>query len=383
MTTQKITLMDFLAKITEPRHSRTRAHHLGEVLIIAICALLCGGEGFNDMEHFGKAREAWFRTFLKLPNGIPSHDTFNRVFSMIDPLKFMEVFIEWTHTLRSTLEGDIIAIDGKALRRASKKGSRIPQVVSAWSRDNGISLGQIQVDEKSNEITAVPLLLRQLDLAGCIVTLDAMGCQKKITKEIHEGDADYAIALKGNQETIHEEVKTFLNAEVLYYHDLQRKIPSSLLTLETVEKDHGRHEVRRYYLSAKIDWFQDKDQWENLRCFGMVESIRTVTGEAPSTERRFYLTSIPPDIRLFEKAVRGHWSVENQLHWVMDVVFREDLSRARVGHASQNLATLRRLSLNLLKLSPKKLSIRSKRLNAAWDLDYLRSLITQKLEVTL
>jgi hypothetical protein len=147
MTTQKITLMDFLAKITEPRHSRTRAHHLGEVLIIAICALLCGGEGFNDMEHF--AREAWFRTFLKLPNGIPSHDTFNRVFSMIDPLKFMEVFIEWTHTLRSTLEGDIIAIDGKALRRASKKGSRIPQVVSAWSRDNGISLGQIQVDEKS------------------------------------------------------------------------------------------------------------------------------------------------------------------------------------------------------------------------------------------
>jgi len=380
MSTQKPSLTALLSQIEDPRHSRTQIHDLGEILTISACSMLCGGESFNDMEYFGTVREAWLRTFLKLTHGIPSHDTFNRVFSMINPARFMEVFVAWTNTLRSVLDRDIVAIDGKALRRASKKGSRIPQVVSAWSRDNGICLGQIQVDEKSNEITAVPLLLRQLDLAGCIVTLDAMGCQKKIAKEIHESDADYVLALKGNQETVHDEVKTFLDEEIRLHLDPERKTTSSLLVFETIEKDHGRHEIRRYYLSTKTHWFQDRDQWENLQCFGMVESIRTVTGEAPSTERRYYLGSIPADAELFAKAVRGHWSVENQLHWCLDVLFREDLSRARSGHASQNLATLRRLSLNLLKRSTKKCSLRQKRLNAAWDYDYLKELMTQKID---
>jgi predicted transposase YbfD/YdcC len=383
MTTQKNTLIEFLSIIPDPRHHRTREHDLGEILIISVCCLLCGGDGFNDMEQFGEDKREWFKTFLKLPNGTPSHDTFNRVFSMIDPQKFMEVFIEWTQTLREKLGRDIIAMDGKSLRRASKKGSRIPQVVSAWSRDNGLCLGQIQVDEKSNEITAVPLLLRQLDLADCIVTLDAMGCQKKIAKEIHESDADYVISLKGNHETVHDEVKSFLEAELVNHLDPERKTPSSLLSFETVDKGHGRHEIRRYYLSDQIGWFADKSKWENLKCFGMVESIRTVTGNPPTTERRFYIASIPSDIQLFEKAVRGHWSVENQLHWVMDVIFNEDQSRARTKHASQNLATLRRLSLNLLKLSPKKRSIRGKKLSAAWDHDYLKSLITQKINPNL
>jgi predicted transposase YbfD/YdcC len=383
MSTQKTTLIQILSKIEDPRHSRTQIHDLGEILTIAACAMLCGAESFNDMEHFGTVKEPWLKTFLRLSHGVPSHDTFNRVFSMINPTHFMEAFVEWTQTLRLALDRDIVAIDGKALRRASKKGSRIPQVVSAWSRDNGLCLGQIQVDEKSNEITAVPKLLRQLDLAGCIVTIDAMGCQKKIAKEIHEADADYVLALKGNQETVHDEVKAFLDEEVRLHLNTERKTPSTLLTFETTEKDHGRLEVRRYYLSTKIDWFQDRAQWENLRCVGMVESIRSVTGEAPSLERRYYLGSIPADARLFAKAVRGHWSVENNLHWCMDVLFREDLSRARSGHASQNLATLRRLSLNLLKKSSKKCSLRQKRLNAGWDSDYLKELLTQNIESPL
>ena len=252
--------------------------------------------------------------------------------------------------------------------------------MSAWASAHRLVLGQEAVDAKSNEITALPQLLRVLELSGCIVTLDAMGCQKKIAREIIESDADYVLALKGNQETVHQEVKAFLDQALA---ETQKPRPrgakpspaAGLARLETVEKDHGRLETRRYYQSSELAWFADWEQWEGLKSVGMVEAIREVDGTA-SVERRYYLSSLPVNIELFARAVRSHWGVENKLHWVMDVCFREDQSRARAGYAAENLATLRRLALNLLKREQtKKRGIRGKQLNAGWDHAYLLRLL--------
>jgi predicted transposase YbfD/YdcC len=274
-----------------------------------------------------------------------------------------------------------VALDGKALRRALNKEQSLPYVVSAWAEGNGLVLGQLKVADKSNEITAVPELLRVLELKGSIVTLDAMGCQKKIAREIIEADADYVLALKGNHECVHREVQTFLDQTVA---EKQQALPrgakpsravATLQCLETTEKDHGRIEIRRYYQSHHLDWFEDLDLWEGLQTVGMVESIRQIEGKT-STERRYYLSSLPLDVAEFARAVRGHWGVENKLHWVMDVCFREDQSRARTGYAAENLATLRRLALNLLRRDKtKKRGIKGKQLNAGWDHAYLLRLL--------
>jgi predicted transposase YbfD/YdcC len=351
------------------------------VLIIAVCCLLCAGESFNDMEDFGKAKHDWLKGFLKLRNGIPSHDTFNRVFQALDPKQFLECFLRWTQSVRQAIPQEIVALDGKALRRAMNKTESPRYVVSAWAESNNLVLGQLKVDEKSNEITAVPELLRVLELAGCIVTVDAMGCQKKIAKEIIEADADYVLALKGNQEKVHEEVKSFLDGSLEEQKKQRPKgalVPKEVLALksfETVEKDHGRIEKRTYYQSDYLDWFADKDKWEGLRSVGMVQSTREVDGTV-TVERRYYLSSLKTDVETFARAVRGHWGVENKLHWVMDVCFREDQSRARAGFAAENLATLRRLALNLLKReTTKKRGIRGKQLNASWNQPYLLRLL--------
>ena len=360
-------LLDHFAGIPDPRLDRTRRHELVDILVIAICTLLCGGEGFNDMEDFGKAKEEWFRTFLKLPNGIPTHDTFNRLFAALAPDRFLDSFLAWTQSLRQAVGEEIVAMDGKALRRAMRKGG-MPYVVSAWAVRNGLVLGQLRVEEKSNEITAVPRLLRALDLAGCIVTLDAMGCQKRTAREIIDADANYVLALKGNQETVHDEVRTYLDDAIL-------NAPSELACTQTVEKDHGRIETRRYWQSDRLDWFADRNKWEGLRSVGVVESIREINGKA-QTERRYFLCSLPLDVHRFANAVRSHWGVENQLHWVLDVQFNEDQSRARSGHAAENLATLRRLALNLLKRdTTKKRGIRGKQKNAGWSHPYLLLLL--------
>ena len=369
----RTSLVAHFACVPDPRINRRREHDLIDILVIAVCTLLCAGETFNDMEDFGKAKRDWFSTFLKLRNGIPSHDTFNRVFAALDPKQFLDCFLRWTQSLRAAVPQEIVALDGKALRRALNKGQSVKYVVSAWAESNGLVLGQLKVADKSNEITAVPELLRVLELSGCIVTLDAMGCQKKIGKEIVEADADYVLALKGNQETVHEEVKSFLDATLL-----EQKTPrlpgaklseaaATLASLETVEKDHGRLEIRRYYQSDRLDWFADRLKWEGLKSVGMVESLREVDGKT-TVERRYYLASLPLGIETLARAVRGHWGVENKVHWIMDVCFREDQSRARTGYAAENLATLRRLALNLLKQEKtKKRGIRGKQLNASWD----------------
>jgi predicted transposase YbfD/YdcC len=374
-------LVAHFARVPDPRINRRRDHDLIDILVIAVCTLLCAGETFNDMEDFGKAKLDWFRTFLKLRNGIPSHDTFNRVFAALDPKQFLDCFLRWTQSLREAVPQEIVALDGKALRRALNQGQSVKYVVSAWAESNGLVLGQLKVADKSNEITAVPELLRVLELSGCIVTLDAMGCQKKIAQEIIAADADYVLALKGNQETVHEEVKSFLDATLLEQQSprLQgaklSKAAATLVSLETVEKDHGRLEIRRYYQSDYLDWFADRPKWEGLKSVGMVESLREVDGQT-TVERRYYLASLPLGIATLARAVRGHWGVENKVHWIMDVCFREDQSRARAGYAAENLATLRRLALNLLKQEKtKKRGIRGKQLNAGWDHAYLLRLL--------
>jgi predicted transposase YbfD/YdcC len=377
----KKSLIEHLSTIQDPRVNRTKDHELIDILVIAICALLCRGESFNDMEDFGKAKCEWFKTFLSLPNGIPSHDTFNRLFQALDPEQFLEAFLNWTQSVRQAVPDEIVAMDGKALRRALNEDKHPRYIVSAWAGENGLVLGQLKVDEKSNEITAVPRLLRVLELSGCIVTLDAMGCQKNIAKEIKEADAEYVLALKGNQDTIHREVKEFLDdavaeAKTWRRPGVQPEVQAApLATKKVVEKDHGRLETREYFQSQDLGWFADRSKWEGLQSVGMVESTREINGKI-SKERRYYISSLPLDIERFARAVRGHWGIENRLHWVLDVQLGEDQSRARSGYAAENLATLRRLAMNLLKSEKtKKRGIRGKQNSASWDHAYLLKLL--------
>ena len=370
-------LIECFEELSDPRMNRTRYHKLVDILVIGLCSLLTGGEGFSDMEVFGKAKQDWLKTFLELPKGIPSHDTFNRVFSAIDPHAFLECFIQWVQGICPALQNEIVAIDGKALRHALDEGQAIPYIVSAWASNNGLTLGQVKVNDKSNEITAIPELLRALELKGCIVTLDAMGCQKDIAARIIAKQADYVLALKGNHATIHEEVKEYFDAAVppCAIQCADADALGAMDFFQTVEKDHGRIETRRYWHSTDIEWFADKPLWKGLRSFGMVESIRRIKGKS-SIERRYYLCSLPFGAQQFAKAARGHWGVENPLHWSLDVTFGEDNSRARTKNAAQNVATLRRIALNLVKNKPaKKCSVRQRRILAALDGQYLLELL--------
>lgn len=362
-------LITILSRLPDPRSERSKEHELTDLLASAVCTLLVGGESFYDMADFGHARKDWLATFLRLPNGIPSHDTFNRLFQALDPTAFAEAFAQWTQTLRQRLEREVVALDGKAARRATAVGQSPRHLVSAWATEHGLTLGQLQVAEKSNEITAVPALLRQLELAGCIVTADALHCPKAIAKEIIAADAAYVLALKGNQGTVHDEVRAYLDDA------LARQDPA-LATHTQVDKGHGRLETRRCWQSAALAWFADREKWAGLRSVGVVEATRRV-GERTTVERRYYLSSLPVDIAQLAKAVRGHWAVENQLHWVLDVVFGEDQSRARTGHAVANLGLLRRLALNLLRRDKTcKRGAKGKQLNAALKPDYLLRLLT-------
>jgi predicted transposase YbfD/YdcC len=358
--------------IEDPRMDRSKEHLLSDILVIAVCAMLCGAEHFTDFEDFGEAKEDFFRTFLQLPHGIPSHDTFRRVFALLDPQQFADCFRRWTEGLRKAIGQEIVAVDGKTLRRSHDraKGKGPVHMVSAWARENGLVLGQVKVDGKSNEITAIPELLQTLKLAGCIVTIDAMGCQTKIAGEIAAAGADYVLALKANQETLHAETKSFLeDAQAEGFPGIAHD------TLETSERAHGRKETRRYWITAEISWLTQHASWPKLRSVGMVESIREIQGHT-TVERRFYLGSIPADAKTFARAVRGHWAIENALHWSLDVSFAEDQCRVRAGYAAENLAILRHISLNLLKQeTTKKRGIKSKQKNAGWDHAYLLKLL--------
>lgn len=367
--TKIVSLLTLLEEVPDPRVTATVDHDLPDILTIALCTMLCGGESFYDMEQFGQVRLDWLKTFLRLRNGAPTHDTYNRVFQALDPEKFGDCLVRWTQSVRAVLGGEVVALDGKAVRRALNRGEDPRVIVSAWATESGLLLGQRKVKNKSNEITAVPDLLRALELAGCIVTADALHCQKDIAKEIIEADADYVLALKGNQGTAFAEVKSFLD-------DAVARNEVHLVFTEMVGKEHGRHEVRRYWQTEKLDWFADRPEWEGLKSVGVVEARRTVQGKE-SVERRYYLSSLKADATKFARAVRGHWGVENSLHWVLDVVFGEDQSRARSGHAAENLAATRRLALNLLRRDKIcKRSIKGKLMRAAIDPDYLKRILT-------
>ena len=303
---RRLSLIEHLQQLPDPRVAGRCEHDLIDVLVvIALCCLLCGGEGFNAMENFGHAKRSWFGTLLRLRSGITTHDTFHRVFAALKPEAFLEMFMAWTQTLRVTIAEDLVALNGKALRRALDRGQSPWVIVSAWAASNALVLGHIEVPDKTNEITALPKLLRALELTGCIVSLDAMGCRKEIAREIKEADAEYVLALKGNQGQCHQEIKSYLE-DALARHGEKAPAQKNAVPLaykETVEKDHGHMETRRYWQSADLDWFAGKAEWEGLRSVGVVESVRQVGEAAPTVERRYYLSSLD----------------ENSLHWVLDV----------------------------------------------------------------
>jgi predicted transposase YbfD/YdcC len=363
-------LIGHFSIIKDPRKERTKKHKLIDIFVIVICGMISGFETWVDIEEWAKLNEAWLKQYLELANGIPSHDTLGRVFSLINPKIFQEQFLKWVKEIKEITAGQIISIDGKTVRRSmdQNKGKKAIHLVNAWCHENQLLLAQEKVSEKSNEITAIPKLLDILDVKGCIVTVDAMGCQKEIAKKITDNGSDYVFGLKGNQSGLLENVKP-------YFEDINKN-SKNYDWYQTIEKDHGRIEKRSYCTFSDVSWLQIHHKWPGLASVTQVISERTMNNKT-TTEKRYYLSSLSNCAKKIGYAIRAHWSVENSCHWVLDVTFNEDQARSRLGHAAENLSLLRKTALNLLKqeqsLSNK--SIRLKRLNASQDKNYLAKVI--------
>ena len=362
-------------ELDDPRISPATRHQLLDIVAIALCAVICGADTWVEVEAFGRAKEAWLRTFLALPHGMPSHDTFGRVFAALDPEQFERGFRSWVAAVVKLTAGAVVAVDGKTLRRSHDRsqGKEALVLVSAWAEANRLLLGQVAVPAGSNEIPVIPAVVQQLALEGCLVTVDAIGCQSAIATQITEQGADYVLELKENQETLHDAVVFLFAAGQAdgfagLSHDYRR----------TIEKNHGRLEVRQVWTVAEpavIAYLDPAGAWPQLRSVAMVVAERRIGAES-SRETRYYLSSLPGNAARVGAAVRGHWGIENRLHWVLDIAFREDESRVRQGHAGQNLAVLRRLALNLLRQEPTaKMGTKAKRLKAGWDHPYLLKLL--------
>jgi predicted transposase YbfD/YdcC len=358
--------LKYFAELRDPRVERNREHLLEEILLMAIAAVLSGAESWNDMAEYGKSKREWLNTFLTLPFGIPSHDTFNRVFTALDPEEMEKGFVAWVSSIAKLTAGEVVAIDGKTLCGTRETGKKkLVHMVSAWAEGNGLVLGQRKVDEKSNEITAIPKLLNALELAGAVVTIDAMGCQREIAKLIVEKKADYVLAVKDNQGLLAEQVRdSFLLLEADSVD-------------EQIDCGHGRVEQRRCSVIADLSMIEKAAEWASLQGLVRIQSERyhKVSGKI-EREIRYYITSLRPDAAGLNRIVRQHWGIENKLHWVLDVGFGEDLDRKRAGHSAQNFSLLNRIALNLLKQEKSlQRGIKGKRLKAAWDHPYLLKLL--------
>jgi len=366
----------FFENLADPRLERTKRHSLLDIVILAVCATLGNADGWADIERFANAKIDFFRSFLELPNGIPSHDTFGRVFALLDPAALMACIQEWLNALASAMAGEVVAIDGKTLRGSfdTAAGKNPLHLVSAWACTARLTLGQVAVDAKSNEITAIPLLLELLDLKDCIVTIDAMGCQKDIAAAIRAREGDYVLAVKDNQPDLHQTVH-----EAFMVHAADDFRDPSLKRIKTVERGHGRDETREYFIAEAPPALVRGEQWKDVRSIGMVTRTRVVNGEE-ADEIVYYVSSLPPKVKQFAKAVRGHWGIENRLHWSLDVTFAEDRSRVRKDHSPLNLSMLRRLALSILRKDTSiKDSLRGKRLRAGWDEEVLLQILTGSL----
>lgn len=359
---------ELLHAITDPRQMKKITHPLENIIMITICAVICGANTWEEISDFGKAKKEWLKKFLILPdNKIPSSDTIARLFHIIKVKEFESFFLSWINSIIPESEQDYVAIDGKTLRRSFDKNSEKPaiHIVSAWSSNNNCVLGQVKTEEKSNEITAIPELLKVLEVENSIVTIDAMGTQKKIATTIIESNADYILAVKGNHPKLESEI-------IDYFDNIHLE---SLEHLEDRNTGHGRMEVRKYYISSDIDFLSSKDQWAKLHTIGMSESLRYVDGKT-SIQKKYYISSIQVDVALFAEGTRKHWGIENSLHWCLDVGFREDECRIRKGFAAENMAVVRHIALNLLKNEKNsKKGIARKRFNAALNNNYLEKIL--------
>lgn len=364
----KFSIMDHLKGICDSR--RQPLHSLSDILTIAICAIIAGADNIVAIIKWAEQHVAWLEKIIELPNGLPSHDTVGRVLSIMDPREFEQCFINWTNAVFKKTNGDIIPIDGKLLRGSynKKAGIHAINVVGAFSTANGVVLGQVKTETKSNEITAIPALLEMLDIKGCIITIDAIGCQTEITSKIIEKGGDYVIAVKDNQPTLRLEIEKAFEAAL-------EQNPNEIEFFETKEKRHGREEIRRYYKIDNIDELERIDDFSGASAIGMVESIRTVNGHT-SKEVRYYIISFMTTVAFFAQCVRGHWCIENSLHWVLDVAFREDGSRIRKDNTPANMSTIRRVGVNMLKQEKtEKVGIENKRRIAGWNTKYLEKIL--------
>ena len=362
---------EHFSKVTDPRKDRTKEHKLIDIIVIAICAVICGAEGWVDIELYGNSKLHWLSTLLELPNGIPSHDTFGRVFSLIDAQQFQFAFYDWVLAVNEITAGQVINIDGKCLRGSDEKrlGKRAIYMVSAWAEANEIVLGQRKVDEKSNEMTAIPELLKILSISGCIVTIDAIGTQTNIAQTIIEAKADYVLSVKKNQGNLFEDIS------VLFAVDQKQDFKyASFDYIKTVNKGHGRIDVRECWSTSNPEYLnliRNVQAWTGLQSIAMIVCTRII-GETQTKQIRFYISSLPSDAKRILETVRKHWSIENELHWVLDVALNEDRSRVRKDQAPENLAVLRHIALNLLKQEKTaKGGIHAKQLQAGWREDYL------------
>lgn len=363
-------IIKHFSSIPDPRIDRRKLHKLQDIFFITLCAVICGADDWVSIERFGEAKEAWLTEVLKLENGIPSHDTFGNVFAAINTEQFSECFSRWAADIAELGEGEIIAIDGKCLRRSLDKasGKAAIHMVSAWATQNQLVLGQQKVDDKSNEITAIPKLLMQLNIAGAVVTMDAMGCQTKVAEQIVHQGADYLLSLKGNQGNLHQDVKLIFESE--------NTRPA--VGHESYDGGHGRIETRTVRACAEIDWLKERHpHWVDLKSIVAVTARREARDKITDETRYFISSMDASDPKRLGQIVRAHWGIENNLHWVLDYAFDEDAQRARVGHSAANMTVIRHIALNLVKSEKTvKVGVKNKRLKAGWDEDYLLKIVT-------